>query len=61
LFLTTAMLIVATLALAHDLFLKLDSYFLEPHTRLRVTVLNGTLRKTASPISSRPAAPPTSC
>ena len=55
------MLIVATLALAHDLFLKLDSYFLEPHTRLRVTVLNGTLRKTASPISSRPAAPPTSC
>ena len=45
LFLTTAMLIVATLALAHDLFLKLDSYFLEPHVRLRVTVINGTFTK----------------
>jgi uncharacterized GH25 family protein len=45
LFLTTSMLIVATLALAHDLFLKLDSYFVQPHARVRVTVINGTFTK----------------
>ncbi|HYR99108.1 MAG TPA: DUF4198 domain-containing protein, partial [Gemmatimonadales bacterium] len=39
------LLLVASLALAHDLFLKLDTYFLEPHTRVRVTVLNGTFAK----------------
>jgi len=42
LFLTTSLLIVATLALAHDLFLKLDSYFLEPNTRVQIRALNGT-------------------
>src|SRR6266699_530261 len=39
------LLLVASLALAHDLFLKLDTYFLEPRTRVRVTVLNGTFAK----------------
>ena len=39
------LLLVASLALAHDLFLKLDTYFLEPRTRARVTVLNGTFAK----------------
>src|SRR5207247_9774859 len=37
--------VLASLALAHDLFLKLDTYFLEPRTRVRVTVLNGTFAK----------------
>ena len=36
------LLLVASVALAHDLFLKLDTYFLEPHTRVRMPVLNGT-------------------
>ena len=39
------LLVVASVALAHDLFLKLDTYFLEPRTRVRVTVLNGTFAK----------------
>jgi hypothetical protein len=34
--------ISATLLLAHDLFLKLDSYFVPPNTAVRVAVLNGT-------------------
>ena len=41
-FITGLLLVVASLALAHDLFLKLDTYFLEPHTRVRIPVLNGT-------------------
>jgi len=45
LFLTTLLLAVASLALAHDLFLKLDTYFLEPHVRVRVTAINGTFTK----------------
>src|SRR3989338_4291294 len=32
----------ATALLAHDLFVKLDRYFLEPGTRVSVPVLNGT-------------------
>ena len=39
---TLLLLIAATLLWAHDLFLKLDSYFVSPHTTVRVTVLNGT-------------------
>jgi hypothetical protein len=39
------LLLVATLASAHDLFLKLDTYFFEPHARVRVPVLNGTFAK----------------
>ncbi|MGH7417933.1 MAG: DUF4198 domain-containing protein, partial [Candidatus Rokuibacteriota bacterium] len=34
-----------SVALAHDLFLKLDTYFVEPHTRVRIPVLNGTFTK----------------
>ena len=45
LFLTGLLLAVATLALAHDLFLKLDTYFLDPHTRVQIPVLNGTFTK----------------
>ncbi len=39
------LLLMASAALAHDLFLKLDTYFLEPHARARITVLNGTFAK----------------
>jgi uncharacterized protein DUF4198 len=40
-----ALLLVASVVWAHDLFLKLDTYFLEPHTRVRIPVLNGTFAK----------------
>ena len=39
------LLLIASVALAHDLFLKLDTYFLEPHARMRIRVLNGTFTK----------------
>ncbi|MBI4419822.1 MAG: DUF4198 domain-containing protein [Gemmatimonadetes bacterium] len=42
---TGALLLLASLAWAHDLFLKLDTYFVEPNARVRVTVLNGTFIK----------------
>lgn len=45
LFLTCALLLVASVALAHDLFLKLDTYFLRAHSRVRIPVLNGTFIK----------------
>ena len=38
-------LAIASVALAHDLFLKLDSYFLEPRTRVQMPVMNGTFTK----------------
>jgi uncharacterized GH25 family protein len=34
--------LTATMLLAHDLFLKLDTYFVPPGTAVRVAVLNGT-------------------
>lgn len=39
------LLLFASAALAHDLFLKLDTYFLAPHTSVRVTAINGTFTK----------------
>jgi len=45
LFLAGTLLLVASVALAHDLFLKLDTYFLAPRTRVRISVLNGTFTK----------------
>ena len=41
----SALLLTASVALAHDLFLKLDTYFLEPRARVRILVLNGTFAK----------------
>ncbi|HJQ64920.1 MAG TPA: DUF4198 domain-containing protein [Gemmatimonadales bacterium] len=35
-------MVTATVLLAHDLFLKLDSYFVPPQSSVRVAVLNGT-------------------
>lgn len=42
---TGTLLLIASLAWAHDLFLKLDSYFLEPYARAHIRVLNGTFTK----------------
>jgi len=36
------LMVTATLLSAHDLFLKLDTYFVPPNTVVRVAVLNGT-------------------
>ena len=38
-------LLVTAVASAHDLFMKLDSYFLAPNTRASVRLLNGTFQK----------------
>lgn len=38
-------LLVTTVASAHDLFMKLDSYFLKPNSRASVRLLNGTFQK----------------
>jgi uncharacterized protein DUF4198 len=43
--LTGTLLLIASGALAHDLFLKLDTYFLPPRARVRIPVLNGTFTK----------------
>ena len=51
LFLVCALALIATVAWAHDLFLKLDSYFLEPHTRVRIPVLNGTFTKSENGVA----------
>lgn len=52
-FLLVALLgLLATSALlAHDLFLKLDSYFLQPNTVVRIPVLNGTFAKSEGPVA----------
>jgi len=52
-FVTAALLLMisATLLLAHDLFLKLDSYFAPPNTAVRVAVLNGTFSKSEGAVT----------
>lgn len=47
-----ATLLLAGSAFAHDLFLKLDHYFLAPHTAVRVQVLNGTFTKSENNIEA---------
>lgn len=39
-----AIVMIATVGRAHDLFLKLDSYFLSPNSKAIVKVLNGTFK-----------------
>jgi len=41
----------ATCLLAHDLFLKLDSYFVPPNTNVRVAVLNGSFSTSEGPVT----------
>ena len=50
--LTAALLLLAAGALAaHDMFLKLESYFLEPDARTRVMLLNGTFERSENAIA----------
>ncbi len=49
---TLLSLLGATLLWAHDLFLKLDSYFLEPHATVRIPVLNGTFTESEAPVAA---------
>jgi hypothetical protein len=44
-------LLIASFAWAHDLLLKLDSYLLEPHARVRIPALNGTFAKSEGVVS----------
>jgi len=41
----------ATLLLAHDLFLKLETYFVPPNSSIRVAVLNGTFSSSEGPVT----------
>lgn len=45
------LMISATLLLAHDLFLKLETYFVPPNTAVRVAVLNGTFSISEGPVA----------
>lgn len=49
---TVLLLISAAVLLAHDLFLKLDNYFVPPHTTVRVVVLNGTFSASEAAVAS---------
>ncbi len=40
--------VAASVASAHDLFLRARSYFIAPHTRARIDVLNGTFEQSES-------------
>lgn len=51
LWLPSAGLLVASALWAHDLFLKLDSYFVEPDAALRVPVLNGTFTRSEAGVN----------
>lgn len=43
--------VAAIAASAHDLFLKLDSYFLQPHSVAVVRLLNGTFSRSDGPVA----------
>lgn len=49
--LTAALTLAASLLAAHELFLKLERYFVEPHTPVRIAVLNGTFAESESPVA----------
>lgn len=53
-FVLTAVLLLSTAAVlfAHDLFLKLDNYFMPPNTTVRVVVLNGTFSASEAAVAS---------
>jgi hypothetical protein len=48
-----ALVVVATVLAAHDLFIKLDTYFLSPGAAVRVPVLNGTFTTSENAIDRR--------
>jgi hypothetical protein len=48
---TILLLVSATLLLAHDLYLKLETYFVPPNSAVRVVVLNGTFSTSEGPVT----------
>ncbi len=42
---------LATVVSAHDLFLKFDSYFLQPNSKASVRLLNGSFRASENPVA----------
>ncbi len=51
---TTAVLVCALLAVsvfAHDLFLKTDSFFLQPNSKFKISVMNGTFQASEGAVS----------
>ncbi len=44
-------MVTATVLLAHDLFLKLETYFVPPETAVRVAVLSGTFASSEGAVS----------
>ena len=44
-------LLATSVLLAHDLFLKLDTYFLTPNTTVRIPVLNGTFARSEGAVN----------
>lgn len=53
LLLALALLLGASLLLAHDLFLKLDSYFVAPRSAVRIPVYNGTFSASESGVDAK--------
>lgn len=53
LLLALALLLGASLLVAHDLFLKLDSYFVAPHAAVRIPVYNGTFSTSESGVDAQ--------
>lgn len=51
--LASALLLGGSLLLAHDLFFKLDSYFVAPHSAVRIPVYNGTFSASESGVDAR--------
>jgi hypothetical protein len=47
-----ALVLAASTLYAHELFIKLDTYFLEPNSRTRVLLLNGTFTNSENSITS---------
>src|SRR2546423_1387419 len=50
-FVAMLLMISAAVLLAHDLFLKLDTYFVPPNSTVRVAVLNGTFSKSEAAVT----------
>lgn len=50
-FLTVALLLIASTLSAHDLFLRLDSFFVRPESVVVIKVLNGTFSKSENAIT----------
>ena len=51
--LALALLLGASLLLAHDLFLKLDSYFVESNSAVRIPVYDGTFSTSESGVNAQ--------